>query len=214
MIRRAYIEQIQRLIYGGFVQNDAEITINLINQWLDQGIAYAAQKNYLDNLKIDSIAYVNNSFYITYKDLEITKEEQFLWKIQLPHIPFGLGNSEGISTVELKNSKNRLSYPVVMLSMNQRSFARGMRTIPNKLPGYSEGENVFIESTLILSEYLAQVVMVSGGNSNDLDSTLNVPADYIIPITEYLKNNLMFERMAPVDDTSDGIDAVGIDIKP
>ncbi len=209
MRRVQYIEQIRRLIYGGQPDDDAEISIGLVNIYLDQAIGIAAKQNYTDSIKLDGIAYINNSFYSTFKGLAIIEDEQFLWKVTLPQIPLGIGTSEGLETLVLRDNESRqLTYPVIWMSQNQRSFSRGMRTIPNKLMAYSEGEFVFIESTLILQDYTAQVTMVSGGNSSDLQSTLNVPADYLPVVTAYLKQELMFERMAPRDVTPDGTDAI------
>lgn len=209
MRRITYIEQIRRLVYGGQPDSDAEITIGLVNLWLDQAIGVAAKTNYKDSIALDGVAYINNSFYSTFKSLAITEDEQFLWKITLPQIPLGIGTSEGISTFVLKDNESRqLTYPVIWLSQNQLTYYRGMRTIPNKLMAYSEGEFVYLMSTIILSDYTAQVTMVSGGNSSDLQSTLNVPADYLPVVTEYLKNQLMFARNVPKDVTPDGQDLI------
>jgi hypothetical protein len=209
MRRRTYIEQIRRLVYGGQPDDDAEITVGLVNVWLQQAIAYAAKKNYTDSLSVDGIAYVNNSFYTTYKNLPVTADEQFLWKITLPEIPLGIGQTEGISTVKFKDFESRqLSFPVVLLSQNQLSFQRGMRTIPNKILAYSEGNSIYVMSELILNDYTAQVTMVSGGDSTDLDSEINVPNDYFPVMTEYLRTQLMLERSVPKDVTPDGNDAI------
>lgn len=209
MLRITYIEQIRRLIYGGQPDDDAEITIGLVNAWLPQAIAIAAKACYKDSLAIDGINYVNNSFYTTFKSLAIAEDEQFLWKITLPEIPIGIGTSEGISRLILKDSESRqLTYPFIPLSQNQRSFSRGMRVIPNKILFYSEGIYLYIESTLILQDYTAQVTMISGGLSTDLNGVLNVPPDYFPVMTEYLKTQLMGERAAPKDITPDGNDMI------
>ena len=50
--------------------------------------------------------------------------------------------------------------------------------------------------------------MVSGGDKTDLNSTLNVPSDYHEVMIEYLKKQLLFERMQPIDDVNDGRDAI------
>ena len=50
--------------------------------------------------------------------------------------------------------------------------------------------------------------MVSAGDSTDLNSTLNVPQDYFPAMVEYIKQQLVFERMQPVDVQSDGLDAI------
>jgi len=209
MVKRAYIERIRRLIYGGQPPSEANITVGLVANYLNDAIALAAKTNYTDNLKLEGIASVNNSFYTTFKSLAVTSDEQFLWKITLPQLPVGIGGIEGISKVIFKDSSsNQLSYPVVLLTENQVSFQRGMRAIPNKLLAYPEGEFVYVMSTLLLSDYTAQVTMVSGGSSTDLDSTLNIPADYFPIMTEYLKAQLMFQRNVPQDLQNDGTDVI------
>ena len=50
--------------------------------------------------------------------------------------------------------------------------------------------------------------MISGGDSTDLDSTLNVPSDYLPVMNEYIKNQLVFERQMPLDVQNDGVDAI------
>lgn len=209
MVRRDFIERVRRFIYGDQPSSDASITEGLVNNYLNDAIAIAAKANYKDSLAIDGINYVNNSFYTTFKGLEITEDEQFIWKIELPEIPVGIGASEGISTLIIKDTESRqLSYSVIWLSQNQKSFARSMREIPNKLVAYSEGQNVYIESTITLSDFTAQATMISGGLSTDLGSTLNVPPDYFPIMMEYLKQQLMFERNVPLDNVNDGLDAI------
>lgn len=209
MVRRTYIERIRRLIYGGQPPAEANITIGLVNNYLQDAIAVAAKTNYTDNLKLEGIASVNNSFYTTFKSLVIASDEQFIWKITLPQIPVGIGGIEGVSKVIIKDSSSpQLSYPIVLLTENQVSFQRGMREIPNKLLGYPEGEFVYIMSTLMLSSYTAQVTMVSGGSSTDLDSTLNVPPDYLPVMNEFLLRILMVQKNQVQDVTDDGSDIV------
>lgn len=208
MIRKTYIELIRRQIYGGPPSDDATITINLVNKWLDIAIANAAKTNYKENIAIDGISYVNNSFYTTFKGISVTKDENFLWKIALPQIPLGIGQNEGIETLVFKDDTGLISYPVVWMTQNQKSYQRGMREIPNKVLAYQEGIYVYALSTLLLSAYTATVTMVSGGTSTDLTSTITVPDDYFPLIVEYLKQQLMFERSVPVDSENDGLDAI------
>lgn len=207
--RRQYIEQIRRMIYGSQPSNDAEITVGLVNQLLNQAVGIAAKTNYTDSLKLDGIAYVNNNFYTTYKALAVVSDEQFLYRITLPQIPVGIGYNQGAETLIFKDAAtNQLSYPVIWLSQNQRSYEKGMREIPNKLLAYLEGTYVYVKSTILLSSYTAQVTMISGGDSTDLDSVLNVPPDYFPIMTEYLKAQLMFQRQVPVDTANDGNDII------
>jgi len=209
MTRRTFIEMVRRMIYGGQPSDDATITVNLVNKWLDQAIAVAAKMNYTESLKLDGIAYVNNSFYTTYKSLPVVSDEQFLWKVVLPQIPIGVGENLGAETLVFKDSDSRqLSYPVVWLTQKQRGFQKGMRDIPNKVLAYMEGGNVYVMTTIRLSQYTAQVTMISGGDSTDLDSKLNVPDDYHSVMIEYLKQQLMFQRTVPQDNINDGVDTI------
>lgn len=158
---------------------------------------------------LDGIAYVNNSFYTNFKNLAVTEDEQFVYKVELPQIPFGIGYNEGISTLQFKDNESRqLSQNVVWLTQNQKTFSQNMRPIPNKILAYSQGKFVYILSTLLLSSYTANVTMVSGGDSTDLDSELNVPSDYIPVMTDYIIKQLLLERNNPVDATNDGLDAI------
>ena len=207
MTRRIFIERTLRQIYGGPVSDDATITVGLVNVWLQDAIGLAAKTNNRDNISIDGISYINNSFYTTFKNISVTKDENFLWKIQLPQIPLGIGSSEGISTLVFKDvATGEISYPAVLLSENQRSFARGMRAIPNKVLAYSQGEFMYALSTIILSQYTATATMISGGDSTNLDSTLNVPADYFPVMVQYIQQQLLLEKAQPVDSANDGLD--------
>jgi hypothetical protein len=209
MTRLEFIERHLRQIYGGFPTDDAQITNNLVNSWLNDAIAAAAKQNQKDNIALDGISYINNSFYTTYKGLAVVQDENFLFKVTLPQIPMGVGYSEGVSTLQFKDSSNSVSHPCVPLSQNQKTFYQGLKPIPNKVLFYTEGNFIYAISTLPLYDYTATVGMISGGDSTSLTSTLNVPPDYFPIMVEYLKQQLVFERMQPQDSTNDGVDNKG-----
>lgn len=209
MNRRTYIELIRRQIYGSQPSADAEITVGLVNKWLDIAIAAAAQQNYKGNIALEGISYVNNGFYTTFKNIAVTKDENFLWKVALPQIPVGIGENDGVPILVFKDlDNNQLSQNVVWLTQNQRSFNSGRRQIPNKLLAYQEADYIYILSTITLSQYTASVTMISGGTSTDLTSTINVPPDYFTVIVDYMKTQLMFQRQMPQDVQNDGLDAI------
>lgn len=209
MTRRVWITRTLRQIYGGPISDDATITINLVNVWLQTAIGIAAKQNYKDNIAIDGINYINNSFYTKFSDLTITSAGNFLWKMTLPDVPLGIGMNEGISTLELYDPVTKqISRPFVPLSENQKTLYQNVRPIPNKVLYYYEGSLLYAVSTLLLNGYTANVTMVSGGDSTNLDSTLNVPADYDPVMISYIEQQLMIERNVPVDTVSDGQDVI------
>ena len=199
-------ERIQRVIYNGLPTDDATITIPVINLWINDGLAVAAKKNYAESLQIEGVAYINNSFYTTYKGLTITPDESQIWKFSLPQIPLGLGRNEGISTVQFKGD-GKVSFTAIPLSQNQVGYADTLRVVPNKIFYWNEGQTVYVKSAIQMNNYTATVRMVSGGNSSDLDSVLNIPDDYVADVIGYVVKLLMTERSQPIDTTNDGMDS-------
>lgn len=206
MLRKGFIERVLRQIYNGQPTDDSSLTPNLINYWLNDAIAVAAKQNYKENIQIDGIGYLNNSFYTTFKGLAITQDENFLYKVVLPEMPLGIGRNEGVSSIKFKNSLNVVSYDGIPLSNAQVGFVRGQRKIPNKILYYTEGKFLFLMTSIVMTAYTAMVTMVSAGDSTDLDSTINVPSDYFPVIVEYIKAQIAFERAQVQDSTNDGVD--------
>ena len=206
MTRKTFIERILRQIYNGQPSDDSSITFNLVNQWLNDAIGVAAKKNYTDSIQMDGVAYVNNSFYTSYSSLTISQVDNTTFKFTLPQIPVALGKNEGIATLQFSNSRTPTSFGAVPLSMNQVGYQDTLRPIQNKVVYWSQGQEVYMSTGIPLTAYKANVKMVSGGDSTDLNSTLIIPDDYVPIMVEYIKAQLAFERSRPIDTSNDGVD--------
>ncbi len=209
MDRYTFCERALRQIYGEQPTDDSNITVNLVNSWLNDAIAAAAKKNWTDNLQIDQIAFVNNSFYTTFSALPIiSTPEQFIYQMTLPQIPIGIGKNEGVGILQFVDSSGFVSDPAIPLSEAQISIYRNMRPIPNKILYFSESTYVYAITTLQLfsPNYTGKIRMISGGDSTNLDSLLNVPDDYFAGMVEYIKMQLSFSRAQPKDLQNDGAD--------
>jgi len=206
MTRKTFIERILRQIYNGQPSDDSNITFNLVNQWLNDAIGVAAKKNYTDSIQMDGVAYVNNSFYTSYSGLTITSVNNTTFKFTLPQIPVALGKNEGLATLNFSNNNTPTTFGAVPLSMNQVSYQDTLRPIQNKVVYWSQGQEVYMSTGIPLTAYKANVRMVSGGDSNDLNSTLIIPDDYVPVMVEYIKAQLAFERSRPIDTSNDGVD--------
>ena len=209
MTRYALIERILRQIYNGQPSDDSSITYNLVNQWLNDAIGLAVKKNYTDSIQMDGIAYVNNSFYTTYTNLDIAAEtvDNVTYSVLLPQIPIALGKNEGVATLQFVGDK-KTSQTAIPLSMNQVAYIDNMRPIQNKILYWIEGKHIYAKSSIPLTSYKATLRMISGGDSSDLTSTLIIPDDYMPLIVEYIKGQLAFERSRPIDQANDGVDNV------
>jgi len=206
MTRAQFIEQVLRQVYGTYPSDDSSITPMLVNQYLDQAIAFAAKTNYSENARLEGVGFVNNSFYSTFKGIAITKDETNLWKLTLPQVPVGIGANEGISTFQLKDSQGKVSLPCVPLTENQKTYFQSMQNLPFKTLYYVEGNYAYIISPIKLSDYTATVTLVSGGDSTDLSSKLNVPGDYVPVMLDYIQKQLLLMKTTPKDLANDGTD--------
>ena len=206
MTRKTFIERILRQIYNGQPSDDSNITFNLVNQWLNDAIGVAAKKNYTDSIQMDGVAYVNNSFYTSYSGLTITSVNNTTFKFTLPQIPVALGKNEGLATLNFSNNNTPTTFGAVPLSMNQVGYQDTLRPIQNKVVYWPQGQEVYMSTGIPLTAYKANVRMVSGGDSTDLNSTLIIPDDYVPIMVEYIKVQLAFERSRPIDTSNDGND--------
>ena len=206
MTRKIFIERILRQIYNGQPSDDSSITFNQVNQWLNDAIGVAAKKNYTDSIQMDGVAYVNNSFYTSYSGLTITSVNNTTFKFTLPQIPVALGKNEGLATLNFRNNNTQTTFGAVPLSMNQVSYQDTLRPIQNKVVYWPQGQEVYMSTGIPLTAYKANVRMVSGGDSTDLNSTLIIPDDYVPIMVEYIKAQLAFERSRPIDTSNDGVD--------
>lgn len=209
MTRRQYCELILRSIYGGQPTVDANITINQVNLLLNPAFAYAAKLNYAENKKFDNIEYVNDSFYARFKGLAIVADhtENFTYEVVLPGIPAAIGANYGLSSVEIRNAASEISQPAVFLNANEWARRNSHRRIKNKIFCCNDGSKVLLYSDLLLTrkDYTANVRMISAG-SNDLETVVNIPDEYLQQIMAYVKQELVFEKSQPQDLANDGVD--------
>jgi hypothetical protein len=207
MTRYALIERILRQIYNGQPSDDSNITYNLVNQWLNDAIGLVVKKNYTDNIQMDGVAYVNNSFYTTFTNIDINAEsvDTVTYSIDLPIIPYALGRNEGVAMLQFVGDK-KTSQTAIPLSMNQVAYIEQLRPIQNKILYWVEGKNIYVKSSIPLTQYKATLRLISGGDSTDLNSTLIVPDDYMPMVIEYIKGQLAFEKSRPIDQSNDGVD--------
>jgi hypothetical protein len=206
MTRRHFCERVLRQIYNGQPSDDASITVGLVSSFLNDAIGLAAKQCYVDAIKLDGVAYVNDSFYTRFKGLDVVSDERFLYKVTLPQVPLGLGRNEAIASVQFKDGQGQVSLPCIPLNSAQRGYFQSLKPIPNKICYYTEGAYLYAVSPLPLHNYTAQVSMVSGGMSADLDSPLSVPDEYFPQIVEYIKNQLLTQKAQPADVSNDGVD--------
>jgi hypothetical protein len=205
MTRRVLIEQIRRLYYGGTPSDDANLTENEVNIYINQAIAYFAKVNYSDAINLDGIETVGDAFYSTFKNLAITKDNDTgYYSTTLPHPPLGLARGYGISTVTFPVSTGLAKAPTP-ISPREVDYIEQIKLPPSKIFYWAEGNKLWFKSYTNLVGRFAIVRMITAENS-DKTAELNVPVEYISDIINWIMNQLRVRKGMPEDTTNDGLD--------
>lgn len=205
MTRKVLIEQIRRMLYGGVPTDDANITEKEINLYINEALAYMAKVNYTDSIKLDGIETVSDVFYLTFKNLAITRDtDTGYYSLDLPQVPLGLARGYGISTVTFPTATGLAKSPIP-ISVRELDYMDSLKQPPSKIFYWPEGKKLWFKSYTNLVGRLAIVRMVSTENS-DLDAELNVPQEYITDIINLVMGQLRPRKVTPQDSTNDGLD--------
>ena len=205
MTRKVLIEQIRRIFYGGVPNDDASLSEKEVNTYLNEAIAYMAKVNYTDAIKLDGIETVADSFYATFKNLAITKDNDTgYYSLDLPQVPLGLARGYGISTVTFPTSTGLAKSPIP-ISVRELDYIDQLKQPPSKIFYWAEGKKLWFKSYTNLVGKFAIVRMVSTETS-DLDAEINVPQEYVTDIINMVINQLKIRKGTPEDTVNDGVD--------
>ncbi len=205
MTRRVIIEQIRRIFYGGVPNDDASLSEKEVNLLLNEAIAYIAKVNYTDAIKLDGIETVADSFYATFKNLAITRDNDTgYYSLDLPQVPVGLSRGYGISTVTFPTSTGLAKSPIP-ISVRELDYLDNLKQPPSKIFYWAEGKKLWFKSWTNLVGKLAIVRMVST-ETTDLDAEINVPQEHISDIIDLVINKLKIRKGTPEDNVNDGVD--------
>lgn len=206
MTRKVLIEQIRRLYYGGVPSDDANLSEKEVNLYINQAIAFVAKQNYVDSIKIEGIETVSDAFYATFTGLALTLDTTTgYYSTTLPHPPLGLSRGYGIASVTFPVSTGLAKAPIP-ISPRELDMIDNLKKPPSKIFYWAEGSKLWFKSPYYnLTGKNAIVRMVSSENS-DLSAELNVPAEYISDIINWIMNQLKIRKQMPEDTTNDGLD--------
>jgi hypothetical protein len=195
------------MLYGSIPTDDANITEKEINLYINEAIAYMAKVNYTDAVKLDGIETVADSFYATFKNLAITKDNDTgYYSLDLPQVPLGLSRGYGISTVTFPTSTGLAKSPIPV-SPRELDYMDNLKQPPSKIFYWVEGKKLWFKSYTNLVGRFAIVRMVSTETS-DLDAEINVPQEYITDIINLVMNQLRPRKATPQDSTNDALDKI------
>jgi len=205
MTRNELIAQIRRMYYGGVPAEEASLREKEVNQYINQAIAYIAKENYVDSIKIDGLENVDDAFYTTFKNLSISKDNDTgYYYTTLPHPPLGLSRGYGIADVTFPVSTGLAKNPIP-ISPRELEYVDMVKIPPSKIFFWCEGDKLYFKSYINLIGKAPIVRMISNENS-DLNAELNVPAEYIPSMINWIMTQLNVRKQMSGDLIREGVD--------
>jgi hypothetical protein len=203
--RYQYCEAIQRALAGGFVSDDSELTIPLINFYLNSAIGYAIKANYKEEIQLNGVEAVSDAFYATFTGMNITKDNATGWyNISLPQQTVGVGAGWDISSFIMVTGSGAkiIAYPI---TNREIAFLYETPAGCKDVFFWTVKDKMNIHACKDLTKYKGIVTMLVS-QSTDLNESISVPDGYMPLIVEYMTKTLGVMMNMQMDISSDGVD--------
>lgn len=162
MTKAQLIELIQRDFNNGLPFDDAQITDNEVSLWLGQAIASVMEERYRKDAEIESITYMNDFYYATFKNRTVSKDSDTgYYYLCLPQIPLGLPRGIAISGVYFKSAEGQLTETVIQIAPQEIDVMRSLPMPKNKIYGWAEGQTFYMMSYKNIKDLKGIVRMVT-----------------------------------------------------
>jgi len=197
-------ELIQRALNGGFASDDTEITIPLINLYLNSAIGFAVKSNYKETIQLEGTEGVSDGFYAIYTGISITKDALTgLYSATLPQQPAGVGAGWDVSyfMIITGSGKKLFAYPI---SAREIPYLYDNGSDCNEIYYWTNKNIATLHSCNDITKYKAQVRMICT-QSDDMSSTITLPDGYLPVVIEYMAKTLGIQIQVPIDVSSDGV---------
>ncbi len=156
------IELIQRDLNNGLPHDDSQYTDNEIGLWLSQAMATVMEQRYKESAEIESITYMNDFYYATFKNRCVSKDtDTGYYYFKLPQFPLGLPRGISIAGVYFKSAEGQLTETVVQIAPQEIDIMRGIPMPKNKVYGWAEGDLFYMISYKNIKDLKAIVRMVT-----------------------------------------------------
>ena len=203
MTRAQLVELIQRDINNGLPFDDAQITDNEISLWLGQAIATVMEERYRKDSEMESITYMNDMYYATFKNRLVSKDtDTGYYYFALPQVPLGLPRGISIAGVYFKSAEGQLTDTVIQIAPQEIDIMRVLPMPKNKVFGWTEGSTFYMMSYKNLKDLKAIVRMVTSEATPD---STDIPDNIGLAATDLVIRRLR-ARAGFQDISNDGVD--------
>lgn len=203
MTKAQIIELIQRDLNNGLPFDDAQVTDNEVSLWLGQAIATVMEDKYKKDAELESIIYMNDYYYATFKNRVVCKDNDTgYYYLNLPQVPLGLPRGISIAGIYFKSAEGQLTETVIQISPQEIDIMRTLPKPKNKIYGWAEGQVFYMMSYKNIKDLKAIVRMVTSqfdDTTNDIPDNIGVAAADLVIRRLKARTNVQ-------DISNDGID--------
>ncbi len=205
--RQQLIDRIFRFYYNGLPSDDASLSNNEVDLYINDAIASVMNKQTMDGYNITGIMSVPEGYITTYTlSTPTLNDNTGFYTTSLPHPPIGLPDSAGIVGVYFGGSRGQ-SKPILYVSPREMDYFAFMPKPPQAAFYWVENATISFWCRTDLSHttdkiYIRMATNIQSG-ANDI---LNVPADAVELIFNLVTQKLLQRKGILEDVNTDGVD--------
>jgi len=206
--RQQLIDRVLRFYYDGTPSDDAVLTSNEVDLYINDAIATVINKQSIEAYNITGIVSVPEGYVTTY-ELTAPVLNQFTgyYSTTLPHPPIGLPDLAGVTGVYFGGNKGQ-SRPILYVSSREMDYFISMPKPPQAAFYWIENRTIYFWCRTDISAisdkiYIRMATNVQSG-TNDV---LNVPPEAIDMVFSLVTQKLLERKKIPVDLINDGIES-------
>lgn len=197
-------EMIQRALNAGMASDDTEVTINLINQYLNSAVAFAAKAMFKESIQIDGIEDVADAFYASFPNITISIDNTTgLFQATLPQQPAGVSRGWDIAHFMLITGSGKKIF-AKPISPKELIYLYDGESGCDEVYYYVDGSMARLHSCSDISKYKANVRMLAT-QSSDLTSPMSIPDAALAIIIDYIAKTLGIQLNMVYDNSEDGV---------
>lgn len=205
MTQAQIIELILKDYSNGLPMDDLNISKNEVKLWLNTALAAVIEQKYKGDAELESITYMNDAFYATFKSIAIGYDGILdLYTVPLPQVPLGLPKGISIVGVYFRHPVDvlPLSDTVLQITPQEFNIMVGLPAPSNKDYGWPEGNVFYVKAYRALSGYTAIVRMAVSAPQSE---STEIPDGIAMAAADIVIKRLR-SRNAPQEISNDGSD--------
>lgn len=203
--RQQLIDRILRYYYNNIPSDDAVLSNNEVDLYINDAIAATMNKQMQENYEITGIMSVPEGYVTTYKLTAPTLDDTTGFYTQtLPHPP--MGKADGIVGVYFSGAKGA-SKPVLHVKPEEMDYFQFMPMPPQAAFYWVENATLYIKCNTDLSHTTDKInVRMASNVQSDANAVLNIPADAVNTVFNTVITTLLGRKNIKSDLIDDSAD--------